>query len=178
MAVEKTRFFVALLPPVDIQNEITEFKKEIQARFGSKKALNAPPHITLHMPFLLSPRKEAVLRDIIHSLNEEPANLTIQLEGFAFFEPRVVFVSVRPNPTLAELQKQVCGLLRKKLGILNANYKGKPFHPHITIGFKDLKKTDFPAAKRLFELRSYSRSFTCNRVTALRHNGEVWEALA
>ena len=139
--MSESLYFIAILPPKKIQEEITSFKQIIADRFESTHAFNAPPHITLHMPFRLKKKKEDKLLHCIDDIRNQMSSLSIQLDGFDFFEPRVVFVNVIPSEKLNNLQGKVVELVKKKLKIYNANYKERPFHPHITIGFRDLKKS-------------------------------------
>ena len=55
------------------------------------------------------------------------------------------------------------------------NYRDLPFHPHVTIGFRDLKKEEFFKAKEVFRKRQYEARFTCERMSLLKHDGEQWE---
>ena len=88
-------YFIAIVPPEKIQQEITELKKVIANRFGSSHALNAPPHITLHMPFRWKDKKVDKLWHTIHEINDQLKPFEIELKEFDFFEPRVVFVRCR-----------------------------------------------------------------------------------
>lgn len=96
------------------------------------------------------------------------------LKDFDFFEPRVVFVDVVENENLNKLQSQVVDTCRKQLKLDNANYKDRPFHPHITIGFRDLKKPMFYKAKKEFENRRVTLEFEANKVSLLQHDGKRW----
>ncbi len=44
-------FFIAVLPPKEIQAEVTRFKEYAAGHFHSSRALRSPPHITLISPF-------------------------------------------------------------------------------------------------------------------------------
>ena len=170
-------YFIAIVPPRDIQNEITELKRLVADRFESKHALNAPPHITLHMPFRWKDKKIEELHQTIHEINDEFKSFEIELNGFDFFEPRVVFVDVVENQSLNELQKSVVEKCRKKLKLDNADYREKPFHPHVTIGFRDLRKRMFYQAKEYFEGEKLSYKFQAVRIELLRHDGKKWEIM-
>ena len=62
------------------------------------------------------------------------------LHGFGSFPPRVIFVHVDASPELMALQKSVRRHCRTHLGLLHSDYQDLPFHPHITVGFRDLKR--------------------------------------
>ena len=167
-------YFIAIVPPADIQDEITELKHEMASRFNSRHALNSPPHITLHMPFRWKDKRFGELHEVMRTLNKTLTSFSVQLDGFDFFEPRVVFVDVVENEMLHELQKRVVESCRKELKLDNANYKDRPFHPHVTIGFRDLKKPMFYEAKKVFELRDFNIEFQVDRIELLKHDGKRW----
>ena len=170
-------YFVAIVPPLAIRKEITAFKKIMAAQFGSSHAMNAPPHITLHMPFRLKNKKIDKLVDLITRLNSSFLSFTIELEDFDFFEPRVVFVDVLPNKQLDELQQKVIKTFRKELKLDNGNYKDQGFHPHVTIGFRDLRKPMFYLAKEAFSTKSYRSHFRVSRIELLKHEEGKWNLL-
>ena len=173
--MSESLYFIAIIPPEPIQEEITQFKHLIAECFCSKHALNSPPHITLHMPFKWKDKKLDQLMEVIDTLNEELESFEIVLKDFDFFEPRVVFVNVVENEQLNQLQKKVVSVCRKQLKLDNANYKNKAFHPHITIGFRDLRKQMFYEAKEEFEVRRFERAFSAEKVEVLKHSSEGWK---
>ena len=172
--MNESLYFIAIVPPVEIQNEITEFKHEIANRFGSRHALNAPAHITLHMPFKWKEKKMEQLHHVIRECNEQLNPFELTLRGFDFFEPRVIFVKVESNVQLDLLQRTVVDNCRRTLKLDNGNYKSQGFHPHVTIGFRDLKKPMFFRAKQEFENRHYASVFTVKDIQLLQHDGKRW----
>jgi len=167
-------YFIAIVPPVDIQDEITLLKEEMRTNYHSIHALKSPPHITLHMPFKWKDKRYQELDQVMQSLNADLVPFEIQLNDFDFFEPRVVFVHVVENELLNQLQKEVVATCRKELNLQNANYKDRPFHPHVTIGFRDLKKSKFYEAKKVFKSRSFSCEFQVDRIELLKHYRQRW----
>lgn len=176
--MSESLYFIAIVPPAEIQEEIMRFKQQMADKFGSKHALNSPPHVTLRMPFKWKDKKLDKLVNLMNQLNAELQPFSIQLKDFDFFEPRVVFVDVVPNKKLAKLQKNVVDLCRKVLKLENGNYKDQGFHPHITIGFRDLKKRMFYEAKQEFEAMSYGARFSASKIDLLKHDGKKWNAVA
>ncbi|MEQ9466987.1 MAG: 2'-5' RNA ligase family protein [Ekhidna sp.] len=170
-------YFIAIVPPADIQDEITKLKHEVADKYDSKHALRSPPHITLHMPFKWKDKRFFELEGVMKKLNDGLNPFRTELKGFDFFEPRVVFVNVVDNEDLNQLQKQVVDLCRKELKLDNANYKNRPFHPHVTIAFRDLKKPIFYEAKKEFELRKVGFEFRVEKVALLKHDGMKWNVV-
>ena len=52
------RYFIAIIPPEPIHDQIVNIKKDISTKHNTYAALKSPPHITLHMPFNLEHNKE------------------------------------------------------------------------------------------------------------------------
>ena len=142
-------YFLAIVPPQKVQAEVTQLKVLIAERFNSKHALKSPPHITLHMPFKWKDSKKEQLKSALRKINKEAVSFSVELNGFNYFEPRVIYVDVMKNKELNELQKRVVEVCKKELKLNNANYKDRPFRPHMTIGFRDLRKPQFFEAKNV-----------------------------
>jgi len=170
-------YFIAAIPPTEIQEEITSLKHIVSKRFGSKHALRSPPHITLHMPFKWKDKKIDALYEVIQELNDQLKPFDIALKGFDFFVPRVVFINVIENERLTELQAKTVDHCRKQLKLENANYKNRPFPPHVTIGFRDLRKNAFYEARDYFQNQEASFNFLVDRIFLLKHNGQQWEVV-
>jgi 2'-5' RNA ligase len=175
MVPGRNRYFIALIPPVPVRDEIHEFKLRMRDEFGSKAALQSPPHLTLHMPFEWKSEKEDYLIQSITGLAKALAPVTIQFAGFGSFPPRVIFVHVIPSSELLALQKSIRQHCRRALGLLHSDYQDLPFHPHITIGFRDLKKEAFSLAWVEFQSKPWDVSFRATSLCLLRHNEKKWE---
>lgn len=167
-------YFVAIIPGGMVYDEVMDFKKEILERFQSKGALRSPPHITLHMPFKWRADREEQLLEVLSGFECDQYPFEVQLNGFDFFDSRVVYVNVIKSVELADLQKRLIQYMRRELRLLNADYKDRGFHPHMTIGFRDLKKSLFPQVKQVFTDRPYDRSFTVSHICLLQHDGHKW----
>ena len=50
----------------------------------------------------------------------------------------------------------------------------RPFHPHITIAFRDLTQRHFNSLWGEVEHKSLSGRFSTENITLLRHNGKIW----
>lgn len=168
-------YFIAVLPPEQESDQITALKHYCKMHYHSGHALNSPPHITLHMPFKWNEKKRVVLQECLQKVAAETPPFQVQLQDFDFFEPRVVFVDVAENTELRELQKRLSKQMRLNLNLFNADYKDRPFHPHVTIAFRDLKKPKFYEAKTHFSGQKLAMDFRVNELVLLKHNGKKWE---
>lgn len=171
---EEGLFFIAIVPPQAIQTEVTRLKEEVRDRYGSKHALNSPPHITLRMPFKWEMKKLDLLLETLADVSNGCDTFEIQLKGFNAFPPRVIYADVQPNLRLRELQNHVSTVARRQLGLDNGDYKNRGFQPHMTIAFRDLKKAKFMEAWRGFEKRTFDATFFVVSLTLLKHEAGKW----
>ena len=172
---EEKLYFIAIVPPSPIYEETLEQKAYFKSKYNSKASLNSPPHITLHMPFRWNEHDEEELSSHLKSFADENPPVTIQLKDFSSFPPRVIFINVVITPELENLQKNLQRYFKRQLNIFNANYKELPFHPHLTLAFRDLKKPNYQKAWEEFVSKNYQATFLASSLALLKHSGSVWE---
>jgi 2'-5' RNA ligase len=173
---DKTKlYFIALIPPSPIYEEALEKKNYFKEHYNSKASLNSPPHITLHMPFRWKEKKEADLVTSVGRFTQSFDPIKVCLDNFSAFAPRVIFINVVKSEALDHLQKSIQRFFKKELNLFNALYKEQPFHPHLTLAFRDLKKPNFKKAWEEFEKKEYKAEFIADRIALLKHNGKIWE---
>lgn len=168
-------YFVAIVPPSPIYEEAFEQKVYFKTKYNSKASLNSPPHITLHMPFKWKESEEAELADQLQAFAKERSAITIQLKGFSSFPPKVIFINVEISTELKGLQKDLERHFKRELNLFNAKYKDLPFHPHLTLAFRDLKKPNYQKAWEEFVGKNYEATFLADKIALLKHSGAVWE---
>lgn len=168
--------FLAIVPEEDIQAEVTAFKEYAREHFESGHALKSPPHITLIPPFRWPPGRLPALKKALEAFAAGYSSFELALDGFDCFRPRVIFVDVRENEDLRRLQADLERELKNGLELTSPRNHG--FHPHMTIAFKDLRRSVFPRAWAHFSQRDYQRAFEAGGFHLLRHNGRRWELAA
>ncbi|MBX2870802.1 MAG: 2'-5' RNA ligase family protein [Saprospiraceae bacterium] len=166
-------FFIAILPPRDLQQEVTSFKEYASTHFNSKHALRSPPHITLISPFRWPVADRNSLNRFLDSFRFLSSPFDLKLQDFDCFAPRVIFVDVKTEPLLVEMQEQLKTEIERALGVEHKGPFG--FHPHMTIAFRDLEQSVFPQAWAYFSEQSYLRTFTVENLTLLRHQVDGWQ---
>ena len=172
--VEKL-YFVAIVPPSPIYEEAFEQKVYFKTKYNSKASLNSPPHITLHMPFKWVEKNEDEIVSHLTTFAHENSSVAIKLNGFSSFPPRVIFINVEITSELERLQKNLARYFKRQLNLFNANYKEFPFHPHLTLAFRDLKKPNYQKAWEEFVSKNYQATFLASKIALLKHSGAVWE---
>lgn len=174
MSSPAARFFLAIIPPEPVLSEAMALKEYFSVHHQSKGALRSPAHITLHMPFDWPERKIEKLTGAINLFCAGQKPVEIKLKDFGCFEPRVIFIGVEHSTELLELQKKSDRFFKTQLNVFSAAYRDLPFHPHMTVAFRDLKKNEFASAWKLFENKRFDASFTADSIALLKHDGHKW----
>ncbi|TNE49434.1 MAG: 2'-5' RNA ligase family protein [Bacteroidetes bacterium] len=175
MAKRPPLYFIALLPPEEISQEVTAFKQILSDRWGARHAFNSPPHITLQPPF---PWPDQQLTDLIRVLEkfaQQHSSVPVLLQNFGAFPPRVLFVQPLKSPQLEQLFQALIKDLEHELGLSDPRNHQRPYHPHMTIAHRDLRESDFPEAWRFFKQQRYERYFDASELGLLKHINGKWE---
>ncbi len=175
-------FFVALVPPPEIQGPVAAIRGLFAERYGSCHAQRSPPHVTLKAPFhwpkdLQEPQPLSALSYCLRELGREFAPFSVGLNGFGSFPPRVIYVKVERSEALAQLQQALVQGLRSQFG-LPVDRDEQSFVPHMTVAFKDLTAQNYALAWPEFQSRALSLSFLATELVLLRHDGQRWQVQA
>lgn len=167
-------FFIAIVFRNDHGERITAVKKRLSHEFDSSKALNSPPHITIVPPFKMELKKLKVeLSPILTGLTSGVHSFKLLTSGFGAFVPRVIFIQPEKHAGLISLHALIHDKLSEHFHEIKA--PSRPFHPHITVAFKDLKSEQFWQAWKIYKDMPYHDILPVQDVSILKHNGQVWE---
>ncbi len=180
-------YFIACLLPDEIAADIRHFQQTAAQRFHSRRALRNPVHITLIPPFRFPNTKnknakpEILLQRLKTFFQKNKTlhlytKIHLQINGFAAFPPRVIFAEVLPNEHLTKLQASLQKATSDLTGLPSTVSK-RPFHPHITIAYRDLRENVFPSALRYFQAQPYQAEFDLKHVSLLIHQNKKWQVL-
>jgi 2'-5' RNA ligase len=170
-----SKYFIALVPPSPVLEQAQQWKEYFKLEFNTKAALNSPPHITLHMPFEWKSTKENVLTERIAVFAQTQKPFHVELKNFGCFDPRVIFIQVVENKELLTLQSTLARFCKTELNLFNANRLDQPYHPHLTVAFRDLKKVFFLKAWAFVRDLDFNARFTCRELVLMKHDGNVWQ---
>jgi 2'-5' RNA ligase len=175
MDTQKRRFFIALLPPPSVQQVANQIKDQFEQIYHSKAAKKSPPHITLQPPFEWEWQHSEQLTITLATFCQNHPTIPLILDGFGAFKPRVIYINVLSNPVILTVQKDLSDYLETELKIVDPRAKNRPFRPHLTVAFRDLKKSAFKEAWPIYQEQSLNFEFTVSQLTLLLHNGKQWE---
>lgn len=167
------KYFIAIVPPEPVLLEIQQIKERIYETHQTKGALRSPGHITLHMPFTFDDNKEDKLVKCLNAFQFNTRFL-IHLKNYDCFEPRVLFINVEEEIELYELQKQVVNHVKKQLNLFNQAESMRGFHPHVTVAFRDLKKTVFYKLIEEYQNKLFNANFTCQSFCLMKQQADKW----
>ncbi|BAY65135.1 hypothetical protein NIES22_52370 [Calothrix brevissima NIES-22] len=167
-------FFIALLPPQDIQDYANDIKQYFADNYASRHAQKSPPHITLQQPFKWANSDLSKIEATLAEFASQKQSLPITLNGFAAFPPHVIYIDVVQSPELLNLQADLKAVVEANLGIVDKEGKNHRFTPHMTVAFRDLTRQNFQAAWTEFANRQLYFEFIADKVTLLIHTGKRW----
>ena len=170
-------YFIAILPPEELSEQIDDIRKECAERFQVKAGLKPPVHITLYRPFHLEQELENHLIKSLSTVTYSHSPFEQQLENFDSFNAHTLYIRAIKNPKLAALQKNITSvILRHKLDVREV--KGNTlFTPHVTIAYRDIPPETFPLIWETFKDKKFKRSFMTERFALLKHDGKKWNVL-
>jgi 2'-5' RNA ligase len=169
------KYFIAIVVPEPLSSTIDTIKHQLHKRYGLKGALRSPSHITLHRPFEWKEKYELKLIETLEKFNFE-TDFELVLHNFQFFEPRVVYIQVQQNIVLFDLYNSLKNYSARQLKLLNEVNDKRGFHPHITVAFRDLKKTLFYELQSEFKEMPFAAHFTYQGFSLLKLETK-WEEI-
>lgn len=169
-------YFIAIIPPSPLLEELQKIKEHIAQKYHSYRALKSPPHITIIPPFRYPESQEGILIQALKKI-QVPDRIFITLHNYNCFYPKVVFIHVEKTDELDALYTHAYTVIQNELQIV-LSQKYSSFHPHITVAFKDI---DMPLTQQIYEdLQTnfpIKASFEINKLSILKHNGKIWEIM-
>ncbi len=172
--MKKNLYFIAVIPGTDLRNRVRILKEEMRDKYGARKALSSPAHITLQPPFKRQEEEEALLCSVLDDFGRLQSPFEMTFNGFGCFPPRVIYIGIEDHGKLKALHHLLKTALKEKLNF-TSNELNKRFHPHMTIATRDLVKDTFWTAWPDFQKRKFHHKFTVKGIALLKHNGRTWD---
>jgi 2'-5' RNA ligase len=167
------KYFLAIVPPVEILGQVTAIKEDLQQKFGIKYALKSPPHVTLKMPFSYNETKEELLAGRIGDFLQMQASFPLGIIGVGTFGNRVIFLDIVQSEELKILQSALKSFCKKDLNLIE-ELSDRNYHPHMTVAFKDLKSALFREVLEVVKSHSFSARFQVTQLSLLKRSEGRW----
>lgn len=170
---EKTQIGIAILPPEEYSVFVRQQEVALAKKYNTVQGLLQPPHITIKWPF--SVEKLEPFERYCESLAKEMLPFEIGINGYGFFEPKVIFLKVSQNERLVGLHLKIISELKERYEIGPNAYEGKNQIFHTTLAYEDISEENFYRAKRELEGSAQPKiSFTFDSIGLFRFNGAEW----
>lgn len=167
------KYFLAIVPEGEFQEQVTQLKLDIREKFQSKYALKSPAHITMKMPFSYNEPKEEKL---IHELGAFIKNyrpMHISIGGVQRFGNRVIYLGVDAGKDLFDFQSELKTFCKRELNLVD-ELSDRNYHPHMTIAFKDIKKTEFLNIFQFATNENLKKDMLVNEIVLLKKLKGLW----
>jgi 2'-5' RNA ligase len=169
-------YFVAQVLPEDLNKKVLIYKNFMLEKYHCKVALKSPAHITIIPPCWMEEEKEELLKKDLDDLCMRIDPFKITTHNFSAFKPGTIFIEPDANESLQKLKIKVDAFFKD-----NAVYKfqtdTRPFHPHITIATRDLRKKDFAEAWNYFAEKKFIEEWKTEGLSLLKHNKKNWDVV-
>ncbi|MEB2773735.1 2'-5' RNA ligase family protein [Algoriphagus sp. D3-2-R+10] len=167
------KYFLAIVPEGEFQEQVTNLKLEIKELYQAKYALKSPAHITVKMPFVYNEAKEEKLTEKLGSFIKSYESMFITIKGVKTFGERVIYLGVEAGQDLYVFQKEMKTFCKKELNIVD-ELSDRNFHPHMTIAFKDIKKSQFQNILQFSSGMNLTEEMVVNKIALLKKVEGRW----
>lgn len=175
--MDKTLWFLAILPQTEVADRVRAVQQEIADRFGPRKILKIPVHLTLEAPFRLDEEGAVRMTEHLRDFFARQPSFSVELRNFGTFRHSVVFIEVGPNLALLELHAHTSALLREEHAYIKERSWQQGYTPHVTVANRDVTPQAHRAIWAEFNTRKFYAKFTVNEIHLLRHT-EIEEKAA
>ena len=165
---------IAIIPPEPVFSEIKQQQNLIAKTWGPKHALRTPPHITIIPPVALKAEEVPMVHNMAAAIAQMFTPFEIVLRNFGAFPPRVVFIRPEKSLVLESLQATLENALKQKLPHLLDNYPQRPYHPHVTLAHKDVRREQFEKMWVHYATKTYQATFNVTSFCILDHTADGW----
>ncbi|GEP50146.1 hypothetical protein FNO01nite_08180 [Flavobacterium noncentrifugens] len=174
-------YFIAIVPPKEISEEITLIKQDFEKNYESSRALKVMPHITLKAPFKLFESDHQHLLKWFEKINIPIQKFIVELKDFKSFpnpEQPVIYVHPEKSDAMNQLQKALIQEFKSTFRGVKSNTADSGFNPHMTVAYRDLKPEQFEKAWEIYQHKRYEAKFSAEAFHLLQHDGTKWNVIA
>lgn len=181
MGEQNNLYFIAIIPPPEICDEINLIKEDFAIRFKSKHALKVVPHITLKSPFRFAASSHTQVLKWFQQMQLSVNPFQQELKNFGCFTSKrtpVIFITPTSNQLLLLLQKQVFTHFHNAFPQFSVTNAELHYKPHITVAYRDLLPAQFHKAWQEYASKEFSANFQVHRFHLLQHDKKRWNSIS
>jgi len=166
-------FFWALIPEGESREVFQTLKESWAATYRSYRSLNSPPHVTLIPPVRMLEHGYQTFQDQLAKEVSATPPVNLSFRRFGKFGTKVIYLEPEPSERLQNLFS-LCSALYQASG---RQLEYAVYHPHMTLVFKDLKKTQFERAWDRWGEEKAAYQATIHHLSALQYVDKKWSIL-
>lgn len=158
---------IAVRPTEQNANLIDKIRHSFAATYNVSKALDNPTHITIIPPFHATEQQIVAISRIVSKVTPQFEKFQTHISKYGFFDKnRVVYLDIDDIRPLKKLYSAIEEAIKNAMPDVKLRYTFK-YTPHITIGYRDLDRDDYKAAKDQLHEKLEDISFEITEV-------EIW----
>lgn len=166
---------IAMMPTGELAKDIESIRQKFADRYGAKAALKPPVHITLVPPFKAPQHAEDVLVPVLKAWGALQIPFPLTLQDFNSFRNNgVIFIDVARNDLLHLFHKDLLVKFNSLAPLVPQTRTGS-YHPHITIGYRDIPPEKLDAAIARYNAEDFFATFVIERFYLWKHDGHRWQ---
>lgn len=163
-------YYIALLPPEVVSQEILNLKLLVKDNFKAKRALRSTAHITLVPPFRATSGEIELITNSLRNTLKNYLPIPTVINGFKHFGIHTIFLEVAKNVLIETLFREVFMLTNQVVKVPGYSQ----FTPHITIASRDLAPNMFTQAITYFSTIPYYRGTLSRQVAIFELISKKW----
>ncbi len=168
-------YMLAIMPPEQLTREIEAIRVAFAEKYNCKAALKPPVHITLIPPYKTSPENTERIVPLLRELARNQIPYPITIKDYDNFKGNeVVYMNIVHDDLVELFQQNLVANMKRWLPEITFK-SGKEFHPHITIGYRDIQPELFDAAAFAYKQKHFFATFIMDAIYLWKHNGQCWE---
>jgi len=146
-----SRFAVYLIPPYPLSRDIAEIHRMLQKVYGFKAGGRFQVHATVKGFFKNNSGDLQLLLTGLDDLFQQETSFTVEFNGFRMDPIGLGFdlleLDGKPNQPFLDFRQRVVDAIHPFIAPdcdFADHDLGRPFHPHITLAFKDIAPSMYP----------------------------------
>jgi 2'-5' RNA ligase len=168
---------LALMPPEELARDIERIRFDFSQKYKAVAALKPPVHITLVPPYKAAANTEAAIVDALEAWAPLQIPFPVTIQNYNTFRNNgVIYLDVAANELLQLFQKDIVTKFRQVMHIPGIK-TGKSYHPHITIGYRDIPPEVFDTAADEYLAKKFFSVFVANSFYLWKHDTKRWQVL-
>jgi len=168
-----TQIGIGIIPPEDYSLFVRKQEIYLSKKYNTIVGLLQPPHVTIKWPFEINDIQP--FEKYCEDLSKEIQPFEIKINGYGFFDPKVIFLKVEKNQNLINIHLKILKDLKEKFEIEKNKYEGAEPQFHTTLAYEDISEENFHKAKKeLKKAEQPKLSFIFDSLGLFRFTGEEW----